>query len=185
MSESARDENGALDDEFGLRAVRELLRLISETDVTEIKIERGNSKLHVRRGVPGNNQQPIYVTPSLAPNVTHLSSGPLPPVAPFHQGATPGAAAGAPEADSKSPTGDQQVITAPMVGTYYSAPSPRDPQFVNEGDLIQAGDVVGIVEAMKIMNEIESDISGRVVRILVASGQPVEYGQPLMIVEPD
>jgi acetyl-CoA carboxylase biotin carboxyl carrier protein len=71
-----------------------------------------------------------------------------------------------------------------MVGTFYVAPSPKDSPYVQEGDTIQAGDRVGIVEAMKMMNEIESEIAGRIVRILVKNGQPVEYGQPLMLVEP-
>jgi acetyl-CoA carboxylase biotin carboxyl carrier protein len=78
----------------------------------------------------------------------------------------------------------QSAITAPMVGTFYAAPSPKDKPYIEEGDIIQPGDRVGIVEAMKMMNEIESEVSGRVVRILVKNGQPVEYGQPLMIVEP-
>jgi acetyl-CoA carboxylase biotin carboxyl carrier protein len=76
------------------------------------------------------------------------------------------------------------TIVAPMVGTFYAASSPKDRPFVSEGDEIHVGDTVGIVEAMKMMNEIESDVSGRVARILVKNGQPIEYGQPLMVVEP-
>lgn len=71
-----------------------------------------------------------------------------------------------------------------MVGTFYAAPSPKDKPFVQEGDEVRVGDTVGIVEAMKMMNEIESDVAGRVARILVKNGQPVEYGQPLMVIEP-
>jgi acetyl-CoA carboxylase biotin carboxyl carrier protein len=71
-----------------------------------------------------------------------------------------------------------------MVGTYYSAPSPKDAPFVQEGDEVHAGDAVGIIEAMKMMNEIESDVGGRVARILVKNGQPVEYGQALMVIQP-
>ncbi|MEP7190108.1 MAG: acetyl-CoA carboxylase biotin carboxyl carrier protein, partial [Roseiflexaceae bacterium] len=101
-------------------------------------------------------------------------------VAPFQQHAAgPSAQVEAPEAH---PNG--QPITSPMVGTFYGSPSPKDPSYVQEGDIIEAGDRVGIVEAMKMMNEIESEIGGRIVRILVKSGQPVEYGQPLMIIEP-
>jgi acetyl-CoA carboxylase biotin carboxyl carrier protein len=87
------------------------------------------------------------------------------------------------EASSESAT-NGEPITAPMVGTYYSAPSPKDPPYVQEGDIIQPGDRVGIVEAMKMMNEIEAEIGGRVARILVKNGQAVEYGQPLMLIEP-
>jgi acetyl-CoA carboxylase biotin carboxyl carrier protein len=71
-----------------------------------------------------------------------------------------------------------------MVGTYYATPTPKDPPFVNEGDNVKSGDRLCIVEAMKMMNEIESDVSGRILKILVKNGQPVEFGQPLMIIEP-
>ncbi|HNP73107.1 MAG TPA: acetyl-CoA carboxylase biotin carboxyl carrier protein [Kouleothrix sp.] len=179
----------ASDDEFGLGALREVLRLISETDITEIKIERGGSKLHIRRGqsqAPHAAAAPFLVTPSLAAAMPqhHLHS-PLPPVAPFHQHGTIAHAASdapAPELGESLPAGEP--ITAPMVGTFYNAPSPKDPAYIQEGDIIQPGDRVGIVEAMKMMNEIEAEIGGRVARILVKNGQPVEYGQPLMIVEP-
>ena len=71
-----------------------------------------------------------------------------------------------------------------MVGTYYGAPTPKDPPYVQAGDEVRPGDVLGIIEAMKIMNEIECEVTGRVVSVLVTNGQPVEYGQPLMIIEP-
>jgi acetyl-CoA carboxylase biotin carboxyl carrier protein len=71
-----------------------------------------------------------------------------------------------------------------MVGTFYATPSPKDPAFVNEGDMVKVGDRLCIVEAMKMMNEIESDVAGKVVKILVKSGQPVEFGQALIIIEP-
>jgi acetyl-CoA carboxylase biotin carboxyl carrier protein len=183
MTDSASDEAKTSGDEFGLNAVRELLQLIRETDVTELKIERGDIKLHIKRGAAPAT--PFVVTPSLAESLgalAHRPAGTLVPQ-PTAPNSPPGATEGARAADGyASPNG--QTITAPMVGTYYSAPSPRDPPFVNEGDEIRTGDVIGIVEAMKIMNEIESEFAGRVVRILVATGQPVEYGQPLMIVEP-
>jgi acetyl-CoA carboxylase biotin carboxyl carrier protein len=94
------------------------------------------------------------------------------------QQAAPDAAA---EADS-STTG--YTLKAPMVGTFYAAPSPKDAPFVKEGDEIYAGDPVCIIEAMKIMNEIDSDVSGQISRILVKDGQPVEYGQALLVIEP-
>ena len=119
------------------------------------------------------------ITPSLAAALPHAMP-PLPPVAPFQQHvAGPIAPA---ETLETIPHG--QPITSPMVGTFYGSPSPKDPSYVQEGDTIQPGDRVGIVEAMKMMNEIESEIGGRVARILVKNGQPVEYGQPLMIIEP-
>ncbi|HEX5690167.1 MAG TPA: acetyl-CoA carboxylase biotin carboxyl carrier protein [Roseiflexaceae bacterium] len=171
----------SLDDEFGLGAVREVLRLISDTDITEIQIKRGDAELHIKRG---NTQHPApyMVTPSLAATLQPSISSPLPPIASFQQHA-PGSEQPAPApTEREQPSG--QPITAPMVGTFYSAPSPKDTPFVQEGDTINPGDRIGIIETMKMMNEIESEIAGRITRILVHNGQPVEYGQPLMIVEP-
>ncbi len=76
------------------------------------------------------------------------------------------------------------TVTAPMVGTFYGSPSPKEPPYVRVGDEVKPGDVLGIIEAMKIMNEIECEVHGRVVRVLVETGQPVEYGQSLMLIEP-
>ena len=161
-------------DEFGLEAVREVLRLISETDVTEIQIERGSAKLHIKRG---QSHAPLMITPSLAqpmlqqaaPVASAAFGHTLPATAPTEYDAVHGS----------------QVIVSPMVGTFYVSPSPKDPAYVHEGDAVQIGDVVGIVEAMKIMNEIDSEFAGRISRIFVKSGQAVEYGQPLMVVEPN
>jgi acetyl-CoA carboxylase biotin carboxyl carrier protein len=187
MSDIGPEDNTQAD-VFGLTEVRELLRLISESDVTEIQIERGAAKLHIKRGTSHN--QPFVMTPALAASLSHVAAASPPASAQFHpQHAAPIPAAtpavpSAP-ADTEPPPGGS-VITAPMVGTYYSAPSPKDPVYVNEGDTINPDDVIGIVEAMKIMNEIvyEGDKPGRIARILVTNSQPVEYGQPLMIVEP-
>jgi acetyl-CoA carboxylase biotin carboxyl carrier protein len=161
-----------------------VLDLLRDSDISELKIERGGSKLHIRRGSPPQQSTaPFMITPSLAAALPHTLPSPLPPVAPFqqHAAATP-APADAPAAPEAIPNG--QPITSPMVGTFYGAPSPKDAPYVQEGDTIEPGDRVGIVEAMKMMNEIEAEIGGRIARILVKNGQPVEYGQPLMIVEP-
>jgi acetyl-CoA carboxylase biotin carboxyl carrier protein len=182
MTEGAGERQGQdMNDDFGLSALREVLRLINDSDITEIKIERGGAKLHIRRGAPlAPAPTPFMITPSLAAALPHAMPPPLPPVAPFQQHAA------GPTAPSETPEAiaNGQPITSPMVGTFYGSPSPKDPVYVQEGDTIQPGDRVGIVEAMKMMNEIEAEIGGRVVRILVKNGQPVEYGQPLMIVEP-
>jgi acetyl-CoA carboxylase biotin carboxyl carrier protein len=163
-------------DVFGLDAVREVLSLIGQTDITEILIERGDNKLHVKRGTMITAAQPIAMAPLMhAPMApTPLQSTPIQPM--FSPAPTP---EGPP---AELPAG--HTITAPMVGTFYTAPSPKDPPFVQEGDEIKSGDSIGIIEAMKMMNEIESEVAGRVARILVKNGQPVEYGQPIMVVEP-
>ncbi|MBX0328315.1 acetyl-CoA carboxylase biotin carboxyl carrier protein [Oscillochloris sp. ZM17-4] len=161
-------------DDFGLSAVRELLRLMNQTDITEILIERGDTKLHVKRGTA----VPVPTSP-IGQMVAQVSAPAAPtPVQPLFSPQQP-----APEsAHIAMPAG--HTIAAPMVGTFYSAASPKDAPFAQEGDEIHVGDPVGIIEAMKMMNEIESEVSGRVARILVKNGQPVEYGQPLMVVEP-
>jgi acetyl-CoA carboxylase biotin carboxyl carrier protein len=165
MSDVTGDRGEMLTDPFGVESVRELVRIVAQSDITELKIERGGSKLHLKRG---NGQ--VFAAASAA----------LPVSAPVTQLFTPPAAAAA--GPLEMPAG--HTITAPMVGTYYSSPSPKDSPFVQEGDEVRVGDTVGIVEAMKMMNEIESEFSGRVARLLVKNGQPVEYGQPLMVIEP-
>jgi acetyl-CoA carboxylase biotin carboxyl carrier protein len=176
MSDATSDTPETSPDDFGLSAVRELLRLIGQSDITEILIERGDTKLHVKRGATPPAPHPIALAPMLQQPLAHM---PLPssPVQPMF---TPTPAPDGPPVEM--PAG--HTITAPMVGTYYSAPSPKDPPFVQEGDEVRNGDAIGIIEAMKMMNEIETDVAGRVARILVKNGQPVEYGQPLMVIEP-
>ncbi|MEI7769890.1 MAG: acetyl-CoA carboxylase biotin carboxyl carrier protein [Chloroflexales bacterium] len=171
----ATTESTESGDDFGLSAVRELLRLMNQTDITEILIERGDTKLHVKRSTAAAvaaapaGQAAQILAPAMAP--------PSAPVQPLF------VAQPLPEsAHVAMPAG--HTIAAPMVGTFYTAASPKDPPFVQEGDEIHIGDAVGIIEAMKMMNEIESEVSGRVARILAKNGQPVEYGQPLMVVEP-
>lgn len=163
MAEGARDEKMLLTDD-----VRELLRLVGQSDIVELLIERGDVRVHLKRAAGA----PAAALPAPAPAAQQQAASSPPLVAQPH--AEPGLLA--------LPAG--HTITAPMVGTFYNSPSPKDAPFVQEGDEVHAGDAVGIIEAMKMMNEIESDVAGRVARILVKSGQPVEYGQPLMVIQP-
>jgi acetyl-CoA carboxylase biotin carboxyl carrier protein len=194
MTEGEREQQRqSPDDEFGLSAVREVLRLIQETDITEIQIKRGDAELHIKRGGLAPAAAPLMVTPSLAAALQPPLAPPLPPIAPFQQpshlpvgathagGTAERASSGAAEPE---PAPNGQPITAPMVGTFYAAASPKDQPYIQEGDTIHPGDRVGIIETMKMMNEIDAEIGGRVTRILVQNGQPVEYGQALMLVEP-
>jgi acetyl-CoA carboxylase biotin carboxyl carrier protein len=174
MSDATSDTPETSPDDFGIGAVRELLRLIGQSDITEILIERGDTKLHVKRGA--SLPQPIAIAPMLQ---QPLAPMPLPSV-PIQPMFAPAPAAEGPPVEM--PAG--HTVTAPMVGTLYAASSPKDSPFVQEGDEVRAGDTIGIIEAMKMMNEIETDVAGRVARVLVKNGQPVEYGQPLMVIEP-
>lgn len=174
------DETSETGDErtnlFGLGDLREILRLIGQSDITEILIKQGEQKLHIKRGTMITAAQPIAMAPLMQPQM-HSMALPATQIQASFPSASP--------SEGASPTVPAgHTIAAPMVGTFYSSPSPKDPPFVQEGDEVRAGDPIGIIEAMKMMNEIESDISGRVVRIMVKNGQPVEYGQTLVVIEP-
>jgi acetyl-CoA carboxylase biotin carboxyl carrier protein len=196
MTEGEREQQSqSPDEEFGLSAVREVLRLLEGTDITELQIKRGDAELHIKRGGLAPTTAPLMVTPSLAAALQPTIASPLPPIAPFQQPSHPAAGLSQPSTATErssngrttaepEPAPSGQPITAPMVGTFYAAPSPRDQPYIQEGDTIHPGDRVGVIETMKMMNEIEAEIGGRITRILVQNGQPVEYGQTLMLVEP-
>ncbi len=153
--------------------IRDLLRLIAEGDIAEVHIKRGDAEVHIKRA----QAQPQTVSMVMAAPQAAVPAVAIPPVA--GPPVTPPAVI---QLEDK-PSGGQ-TITAPMVGTFYASATPKDPPYVHPGDEVRPGDVLGIIEAMKIMNEIECEIHGRVTTVLVANGQPVEYGQPLMIIEP-
>jgi acetyl-CoA carboxylase biotin carboxyl carrier protein len=149
-----------------IRKVKKLIELLEESGISELEINEGEESVRISR----------Y---SSAPPPAQVSYAPAPaaPAAP--------APAPAPAAESTDeevlPSG--HIVTSPMVGTFYSAPSPGAKPFVNVGDSVAEGDTVCIVEAMKILNQIEADASGVVKAVLVDNAQPVEYGQPLMVIE--
>lgn len=150
------------------KEIKELIEFLIEKDVTEFELERGDVKLRVKRG------QEVHVVSAPAA---------MPVVAAPHAVAAPAAHASAPIAAAPAaPAAEEEalhIVKSPIVGTFYEAPSPGSPAFVKVGDHVNAGQVLCIVEAMKLMNEIEADATGEIVKILVNNGQPVEYGQPL------
>lgn len=152
-----------------IRKVKKLIELLEESNIDEIEIKEGEESVRISR----NSAPPMYA-PQYAPQYA-------PPPAP----APAAAAAPAPAAaeEESAPTKiNGHVIKSPMVGTYYGAPSPGSPPFVEVGQHVKAGDVVCIVEAMKMMNQIEADKSGVVEAILVDNAQPVEFDQPLITI---
>lgn len=152
-----------------------LIKAISDSGLDEVTVENGY-KIKVKR------QQEIQIQ-QVAPMAVASVPMPAPAAAPVAPAAQPAAAvAPAPVAET-APAANQLVIKSSMVGTFYRAPSPQDPDFVKEGDVIKKGQVVGIIEAMKLFNEIESEVAGKIVKILVDNATPVEFDQPLMIVE--
>ena len=153
--------------------LRQLLALLGDSDIQELKLEGDDFRLEVRRNLPA--PAPATVTMVQAP----AGAAPPPPPAPAApMGAVPGPSAPPPPAASVR--SDLQAVTAPMVGTFYRSSAPGEAPFVEVGSRISAGQPVCILEAMKLMNELECGFSGEVVEILVENGTPVEFGQVLM-----
>jgi len=149
--------------------LRSLLEFLSGSDIQELKLEGDDFRLEVRRNLPA--PAPLAVLPAPLPAAVPQPA-PLPAAAPAAPSAPPPAAAAA--------RSDLQTITAPMVGTFYRSPAPGEPAFVDVGSRVAVGQPVCILEAMKLMNELETEFSGEVVEILVENGTPVEFGQALM-----
>ncbi len=163
-----------------IRKIKKLIELLEESGVAEIEIKEGEESVRIaRQSAVGAHAQPIPT-----PVVTHSPPATARPGAPG--AARPAASPGAPseQAPGAQVAGaGEHVVTAPMVGTFYNAPAPGAKPFVELGDQIEAGQVLCVIEAMKMMNQIESEIAGRVRAVLINNGEPVEFGQPLFIVE--
>jgi acetyl-CoA carboxylase biotin carboxyl carrier protein len=148
-----------------LRKLKKLIDLVQESGIAELEITEGEEKVKIVKGGPVSvSQAPVAAAPQ-----------PLPPAAPSPAAATAAAPA------QPDPAQEGHVVKAPMVGTFYRSPSPDAKVFIEVGQPIKEGQTICIIEAMKLMNEIEADASGVVKAILVENGQPVEYGQPLFI----
>ena len=150
--------------------LRELIALLGDSDIQELKLEGDDFRLELRRNLPG--VQPQVVMQAAAPGTA--------PAAPAPGAAAPSAAPPA----APAVRSDLIEITAPMVATFYRSPAPGEAAFVELGAKINVGQTICILEAMKLMNELESEVSGEVVEILVENGTPVEFGQVLMRVKP-
>jgi acetyl-CoA carboxylase biotin carboxyl carrier protein len=149
-----------------IRKVKKLIELLEESGISEIEISEGEESVRISR----------YPKPG---TVT-MTSAPTPPAAPAPAAATPPATAAA---EPVAPPMRGQQVTAPMVGTFYTGPAPGSKPFVEIGSEVKPGDTLCVIEAMKMMNQIESEFAGRVVSILVENGSPVEFGQPLSVIE--
>jgi acetyl-CoA carboxylase biotin carboxyl carrier protein len=160
------------------KEIKELIELLVEKDITEFQLERGDMKVHVKRG--STPAPVVHVAPAVA--AVQPVSVAAPPVSSAPPQATtgkaPASAPPAPEGEAASDA-DLHIVKSPIVGTYYEAPSPGTPPFVKVGDAVKEGQVLCIIEAMKLMNEIEAEVSGVIAKMFVANGSPVEYGMPL------
>lgn len=155
------------------KQIQELIKTINKSNISELSIEEGEFKITIKQDFTGHTQYvpapvpQVPVTPIIMPQASNAGTNEKP--------ATPALPA---------PVSAQtQTIKSPMIGTFYRSPSPGKPVFIVEGDEIKSGQVLCIIEAMKLFNEIESEISGKIVKILVEDSTPVEYDQPLFLVE--
>ena len=155
------------------KEIQDLINFISDTGLEEVNIETEQLKLKVKRST---NAQVTAAAPVAAP-VSVPVPAPITPV-PATQAAPPAAG------DAPADQGNFVTIKSPMIGTFYRSANPETPPYVNVGDTVSAGKTVCIVEAMKLFNEIESEVSGKIVEVLVENAQPVEFDQPLFLVDP-
>ena len=151
-----------------IRKVKKLIELLDESGIAEIEITEGEESVRISRYAGGAAPQPV------APMPVPVAAAPVAPAP---------APAAAPVAAVAEPEEDGFGVTAPMVGTFYSAPSPGSPAFVQVGDRVNEGDTLCIVEAMKMMNQIDADVAGTIKSIRVQNGDPVEYGQILFVID--
>jgi acetyl-CoA carboxylase biotin carboxyl carrier protein len=158
-----------------LKEIQNLIKFVSNTGVAEVKLETGDVKITIRTTLEGHAPEVTYLQ---APMQQAMQTAPIAAPAPAAVPATPVAVAPA-EENSKYVT-----IKSPMIGTFYRKPAPDKPMFVEVGSSIGKGDVLCVVEAMKLFNEIEAEITGKIVKILVDDMSPVEFDQPLFLVDP-
>jgi acetyl-CoA carboxylase biotin carboxyl carrier protein len=158
-----------------LKEIKELIKLVSESGVSEVEVERGDFKLAIKK-----TDEKTMVVHQTAPSL--VQADPIEPASP----AQVASAVQTDKIESHHTESSSHLITikSPMIGTYYKSSSPDKPPFVQVGDEIKVGQVLCIVEAMKLFNEIESEVSGKIVKILVDNASPIEYDQALFLVEP-
>jgi acetyl-CoA carboxylase biotin carboxyl carrier protein len=159
------------------KQIQELIKAINKSNISELSIEEGDFKITIKQAQTISETQVVAYQPMQQ----------MPAMAPVQQpAAIPAAQPATAPAPAAAPAESSNLITvkSPMIGTFYRSPSPDKPMFVNVGDEIKPGKVVCIIEAMKLFNEIESEVSGRIVKILIDDASPVEYDQPLFLVEP-
>jgi len=167
---------------WGLKEIRQLIDVLIERQVTEFELEQNGAKIRIKRGnylASSEGVEEAYVPePAPAPIAPSPAAHPTPASTPPPVEEPSTAETPAESAD------DLYVMKSPIVGTFYAAPAPNAPPFVNVGDTVQLGQVLCIIEAMKLMNELEAEVAGEIVRIYVEPGQPVEYGQSLFAIRP-
>lgn len=175
----SRSGDAASDRSWELKEIQQLIDLLTEREVAEFEMEKNGMRIRILR------QAPVGAAPAHASRANSSGDFARQPAEPVAAPAPVAAQESeAPEPQPEPSTENVHVLKSPIVGTFFSSPSPDALAFVNVGDRVQVGQVLCIVEAMKLMNEIESEFAGEIVRIHVENGQPVEYGQPLFTIKP-
>ncbi len=182
--DSAVRPQGSGQDVFDVRRVRKLVELMERHELSEIDLRDGDVRIRLRKGRQASPPAATQTVPMpymfpFAASGTAAASTPAPTSPPAKEPAEK-----QPEVPSPPPADNLLLIRSPMVGTFYAAPDPDSPPYVKVGDHVGPETVVGIVEAMKVFNELPAEVSGKIVAVLVENGQPVEYGQPLFKVDP-
>jgi acetyl-CoA carboxylase biotin carboxyl carrier protein len=163
-----------LPESFNIDEITNLLNAVNSSGVNELKLEKGTFKITIKQGM-GTPEQVVHTSAPQMMAATPMQAAPAPAASP---------AAEAPAAAAPTQNASAITIKSPMIGTFYRSASPEKGPFVNVGDTVKEGDVICIVEAMKLFNEIESEISGTIVKVLIDDASPVEYDQPLFLIEP-
>ncbi|HEU4554188.1 MAG TPA: acetyl-CoA carboxylase biotin carboxyl carrier protein [Chitinophaga sp.] len=159
------------------KQIQELVKMVNKSNISELSIEEDKFKITIKQ--KDNEVQQVITVPAAVAPVQAVAQVP-------QAAAAPAAAAAAPPAATPAAAKADNLVTikSPMIGTFYRSPGPDKPPFVNVGDDVAPGKVVCIIEAMKLFNEIESEVAGKIVKVLVDDASPVEYDQPLFLVEP-
>jgi acetyl-CoA carboxylase biotin carboxyl carrier protein len=176
---------------MNLTEIQDLIKFVSKSGVNEVEIEQKDFKITIKadpatkRGRRSTAAQPEQVVQQVPMPMAHVQQvAPVPMAAPVAAAPAPAPAAEGEAAKPADDTSNYLEVKSPMIGTFYRSSAPDKPSFCEVGDTIKQGDVVCIIEAMKLFNDIESEVSGKIVKILVDDNTPVEYDQPLMLVEP-
>ncbi|PHQ61747.1 MAG: acetyl-CoA carboxylase, biotin carboxyl carrier protein [Maribacter sp.] len=158
-----------------IKEIQSLIKFVAKSGATEVKLETDDIKITIRTGGSGHGQETTYV--QQIPVVQQA----IAPVIPVQPGTVP---VETPSEEEKGDDSKYITIKSPIIGTFYRKPSPDKPTFVEVGSQINTGDVLCVIEAMKLFNDIESEVSGKIVKVLVEDSSPVEFDQPLFLVDP-
>ena len=162
-----------------IKEIQSLIKFVAKSGASEVKLETDDIKITIRTGSPGSGETTFVQSVPMAQAPVAPAVAP-----PVQQEAQAAPATPAKEADTKGNDSKYITIKSPIIGTFYRKPSPDKPAFVEVGDKIAAGDVLCVIEAMKLFNDIESEVAGTIVKVLVDDSSPVEFDQPLFLVDP-